>query len=372
MFTSSVKRVLSYRSDTMSWLSKTLNLSWIEENYVQKESNHNFQVKCKSCESHIKYAKVDAFKEHIFHKHEDELNMEREMQHKHDMWKYFYLTKRGIIRCIVCKKAYCGITFSNYSLEHHLSKDHKNKKDLKPYSLQSLFWKYIDAEEVTNFYGKCTLCDKKMTLQFTSEYLLNHLKIHYIKVPRSKRKRYAQSWKYQSKKLWWLDKFFTKAEEDFRAKCEICEKNYVYIHTCTIENHVIKHKEIYNYEEYMKTTKQKKIGWKSMRFIDDNAIEIECMVCNEILPDESFINNHEIHDMEKLYSRTYWGLKYMRQLGDLAKCTICKEDVGFNWHTGNLKDHVSIKHKEDLNRRQEELKQGTAYDQAGASTSHAD
>nr|XP_012224124.1 PREDICTED: uncharacterized protein LOC105673218 isoform X2 [Linepithema humile] len=317
---SSVKRVLSYRSDTMSWLSKTVNLSWIERNYVKKEFNHNFQVKCIACKKDIKYAIVDAFKEHMSVKHQDELQMEYDMQRKHYIWKYFNLTKKGKARCIVCKKEHSGGT-SNYSLKHHLLKDHKNKKDLKPYESQGWVWKYIDAEEVTNFFGKCTLCDIKMTLQFTSKYLVRHLKIHDIKVPRSIFKRHAQCWKYHSKKLWWLDKFYTKAEKDFRAKCEICKMNCIYIFTHTIKDHVIKHKKIYDFEESMKTTEQNIIGWK----------------------DESFINNHEIHDMRKLYPRKIcWGLKYVRQLGDLAKCTICGEDIEFDWNMNNLKNHVLI------------------------------
>nr|XP_012224223.1 PREDICTED: uncharacterized protein LOC105673276 isoform X2 [Linepithema humile] len=345
---SSVERVLSYRSNTMSWQLATEDFPWVEENYVKKEFNHNFQVKCKDCKQDIKYANVDAFKKHILNRHQYELNMERKMQRKHGMWKYFNLTKEGKTRCIVCKKAHSGET-SNYSLKHHLSKDHE-KEDLKPYESQDLFWKYIDAEEVTNFYGKCTLCDQKMMLELVPTQLLNHLVVHDIKVNTkcSKPKQDAQFWKYQSKKLRWLDKFYTKAEEDFQAKCKICEKNFIYIYTRTIEKHIQKHKEICDYEEYMKAPEQEQIGWKGMRFIDDNASEIVCMVCHAILPDKSFINNHEIHDMKKLYPRRiYWGLKYMKQLGNLAKCTICEEDVKLKWDAVNLKNHVSEKHDED-------------------------
>nr|XP_012223850.1 PREDICTED: uncharacterized protein LOC105673080 isoform X2 [Linepithema humile]XP_012223851.1 PREDICTED: uncharacterized protein LOC105673080 isoform X2 [Linepithema humile] len=340
-----VKHVLPYRSDTMSWESRAEEFSWINENYLEKKSKHNFQVKCKTCRNHIKYAKVDAFKKHMSDEHQSEVNMECDMQQKYDMWKYFNLTKKGKTRCIVCDRVKRRKT-SNGSLKRHISKYHNEEKHQKPYESQDWAWKYINAEKVNNFFGKCKLCDTKMRFPLMLEKLRDHLRKHDVTVDV---KRDVEMWKTKiNGKLLWLDIFYTIAEEDFRAKCKDCGDSYLYVSNTTIEEHMSKHKDISDYEKYMETTEEREIGWKGMRFIDDNAGEIECMVCHIILANKLCINDHEkLHSKKLLRYHTYWGFKYMRQLGDLAKCSICEENVILLWDASHLRSHTTIQHAKE-------------------------
>nr|XP_012223855.1 PREDICTED: uncharacterized protein LOC105673082 [Linepithema humile]XP_012223856.1 PREDICTED: uncharacterized protein LOC105673082 [Linepithema humile] len=345
MFASSlVKHVLPYRSDTMSLELRAREFSWIQVFYVKKESNHNFQVECQICERDIKYASADKFKKHMSVKHQDELKMECDMQHKHDVWKYFYLTRDGKSRCIVCKVV-ISTGWSTHFLQNHLSTNHENK-DLKPYKSQSWAWKYIDAEESNNFFGKCNLCDTKMTFPLMLENLRDHLRIHNFEKPI---KRNVPMLKDNFKHSFYMKSFYTTAEEDFRVKCKHCLNQFLYVSIETIEQHMSKHKDISDYENYMKTTEERKIGWKGMRFIDDNAGEIECMICHTILPNKLHINDHEkLHSTKLLRYHTYWGFKYMRQLGDLAKCTICDEIVTLMWDASHLQNHMFEQHAKEV------------------------
>nr|XP_012223857.1 PREDICTED: uncharacterized protein LOC105673084 [Linepithema humile] len=326
----------------MSWQLATGDLPWIEEHYIKKESNHNFQVKCISCQNHIKYAKVRMFKKHIRIEHSEEYIMECEMQCNRNVWKYFILTKKGNTRCIVCKIVMLGKQ-SKESLEYHLSEYHENEEELKPYDTQNWAWKYVDAEEVNNFFGKCTLCNTKMRFPLMSKKLILHLKEDGIKV---NDKRNVQLWKDQIDNLYWLHNFYAIAEKDFQAECKTCGHNYFYVSIKTIKDHMRKHKNIFDYEQYMQKTEKRTLVWKGMRFIDNNARVIECMGCQEILKNKFFINNHKTHHKPLLSYQIYWGFKYMKQLGDLAKCTICEEDVKLVWHANHLKSHIKNQHEE--------------------------
>nr|XP_012224125.1 PREDICTED: uncharacterized protein LOC105673219 [Linepithema humile] len=334
----------------MSWHLTTGDLVWIDINYTKKESaeeKHNFQVKCNRCGEHVKYAKIDKFQKHMREKHKYERKYEK--RKSSDVWKYYNLTTEGKKRCIVCNSQWEGKR-SNDFFRRHLQ-THKNE-NLEPYKSQGWAWKYIEAEKVTNFYGKCTLCDRKMRLPFTYHLLKQHLTSEHEKfIDSSERNEQVFKSRSTSPELWWFEVFYTKAEEDFRATCMICKQNYSYVEITSFKNHIRKHKDIYVYENYMKTTEERKIGWKCMRFIEDNAREIECMICHEILSNKSFINSHKKHDLVQLYPyQIHWTYKYMKQLGNLTKCTICEKKVKVVWHESSLKDHIVTQHRKKYNK----------------------
>nr|XP_012228794.1 PREDICTED: uncharacterized protein LOC105675892 [Linepithema humile] len=281
-------------------------------------------------------------------------------------WTYFRFTKRekkDEIECIICEN-----TVSNeYQIKRNHIENHYSQKttDLMFYKHKNWVFKYAKLKEDI---AKCTICEATINYQLHLENLKLHMSTH-----QTDQKRIQQEeifWKLQTKKHSWLQKCYTDAG-DFRAQCKFCDCNETYIkHEQFIEHIKQAHNNVHDFEQCNPSKNADQ--WKYVRYttndIGTEETKVECMICQEMvsLP-------HLNHSAEKLESYSqHWALKYARQDECFAKCTICKDKVDFEFDMDNLIHHMLLLHDEEWeNIDQNDLEQGTAHDQAGPSTSHA-
>nr|XP_012225324.1 PREDICTED: uncharacterized protein LOC105673916 [Linepithema humile] len=326
----------------------------------------DFLMQCKRCEYSTKYVPINDFEKHMRKKHQSIRDYEEENKcNAH--WAYFMLTKENKTKCLVCDKIKRKIPPDNV-LKSQILDNHARKhpdEELKRYEALYWPWKYLTQDG--DFSGECKLCKTKVNFQFDESYyalLKHHFKNEHNKSIKSPAQK-VQSWKALSERNSWLKECYTKTEEIFQAKCKFClNEKLLYVHSKSFIEHVKEnHKNIHQIEDFMSKQKKGFDSWKYVRCIlgYKDEIEVECMLCQKFLQKDSFIEDHlkehvdnelELYESQYKYYKTLklWPLKYLRQDGDSAICTICKKNVNFYCDVSYLKEHMMKVHPDNWKR----------------------
>nr|XP_012232185.1 PREDICTED: uncharacterized protein LOC105677878 [Linepithema humile]XP_012232186.1 PREDICTED: uncharacterized protein LOC105677878 [Linepithema humile] len=301
----------------------------------------DLRTKCRFCKGGFEYVTCDSLKLHI-KEHTFIWKNEESKKNSHNKnWLYFRFTKQETIECILCK-----IPVLNDQMENH-AKDHIEEGP-PSYIFQHWSRKYVRQEEDNMI---CIICEKSITVYLNK----SKLKKHMLDKHKDEMKRINEEeifWKSQTEKKSWLQEYYTD-DGDFRAECKFCERKVVYIKETQFKNHVNDvHYGVHHLEEHENPHYIYLEQWNYVRYTNDiesKEPNTECMICqkNVTLP-------HIDHYPREIVNYAHhWALKYARQNGHVAKCTICETPVDFECDVDNLENHVSFVHQKEWKKRQE-------------------
>nr|XP_012232825.1 PREDICTED: uncharacterized protein LOC105678235 isoform X1 [Linepithema humile]XP_012232826.1 PREDICTED: uncharacterized protein LOC105678235 isoform X1 [Linepithema humile] len=345
----------------------------IENNYFLNKcyaKSVNFRAECRFCKLNFICVPAIVLKTHI-QEHKFTYKAEEIDQIGTKLgnnWSYFRFTKNEAIdeiECMICKE-----TLSNDQMENH-AKTHF-LQELIPCKFDDWAFKYAREEED---FLKCTICDAGMNIIADITHLETHMSDkhseNYDKIKQDKK-----FWTFQTAKNSWLQKCYIDAG-DFRAECTVCEFKEVYLKKDQFEKHMHdSHYDIFDKEEIEKDICHYfSDEWKCLRHTYDMEISrsIECVICHQ----QDIMVDHRCSQDIKPYSQ-HWVFKYAGRDGSNAYCTICGQNINFDYDFDTLKNHMSFEHREKWETieqgeqiEQQDLEQGTAHDEARPSTSYA-
>nr|XP_012232844.1 PREDICTED: uncharacterized protein LOC105678246 [Linepithema humile]XP_012232846.1 PREDICTED: uncharacterized protein LOC105678246 [Linepithema humile] len=360
----------------MSHTQTKLTEEWkylIKNNYFLKKcyaKSVNFQAECRFCRLNFVCVPAIVLKTHI-QKHKLTYRIEEIEKigtKLGKIWSYFRYTKneeKDEIECMICKE-----TLSNNQIENH-AKIH-NLQELISCKFDDWAFKYAREEED---FLKCTICDADMNIIADITHLETHMSDKHSEVY-DKIKQEEKFWTFQTAKNSWFQKCYIDVG-NFRAECTVCKFKEVYLKKDQFEKHMHdSHYDIFDKEEMEKDNCHYfSDEWKCLRYTYDMKISqsIECVICHE----QNVMVDHYCSEDQKPYSQ-HWVFKYARQDGSNAYCTICGQNINYDYDFDTLKNHMSLEHQEKWKTieqeeqiKQQDLEQGTAHDEAGPSTSYA-
>nr|XP_012232831.1 PREDICTED: uncharacterized protein LOC105678237 [Linepithema humile] len=420
----------------MSWEERTKWQGWITA-YFTKEKNFYARCRNRSCRKPCTYvSSLTKFKDHVNKTHSNIYNHEEANRNQFG-WKYFILTEENATICILCNILITEFP-QNEILIKHVNEHAKKGQYID--KRRDWFWKYL--YQVGDFSAKCKLCPNKneeFNFYLTTLSLKAHMKAHeneqtklteewtyliennyflnkcYVKsvnfraecqfckrnfvcVPAIVLKTHIQEHdniyrieeneKIGTKlgKIWSYFRF-TKNEAIDEIECMICKdtlsndqmENHAKTHNlqklipCNFDDWAFKYAR--EEEDFLKCTICDADEWKCLRYTYDMEISrsIECVICHQ----QDVMINHRCSQDLKPYSQ-HWVFKYARQDRSNAYCTICGQNINYDYDFDTLKNHMSLEHQEKWKTieqeeqiKQQDLEQGTAHDEAGPSTSYA-
>nr|XP_012232827.1 PREDICTED: uncharacterized protein LOC105678235 isoform X2 [Linepithema humile] len=420
----------------MSWEERTKSQEWITA-YFTKEKNFYARCRDRSCRKPYTYVyDLTKFKDHVNETHPNIYNYE-EANKISNKWKYFMLTEENAIICILCNIPITEFPVYEILIKH--IKEHAKKGQYIDRK-RHWYWKYLN--QVGDFSAECKLCpnkNKKFNLFIITRKMKEHMKVHeneqtklteewtyliennyflnkcyaksvnfraecrfcklnFICVPAIVLKTHIQEHKFTYKaeeidqigtKLGnnWSYFRFTKNEAIDEIECMICKET---LSNDQMENHAKTHflqelipckfddwafKYAREEEDFLKCTICDADEWKCLRHTYDMEISrsIECVICHQ----QDIMVDHRCSQDIKPYSQ-HWVFKYAGRDGSNAYCTICGQNINFDYDFDTLKNHMSFEHREKWETieqgeqiEQQDLEQGTAHDEARPSTSYA-
>nr|XP_012227620.1 PREDICTED: uncharacterized protein LOC105675217 [Linepithema humile] len=279
-------------------------------------------------------------------------------------WQYLRFTEPNStdkVQCMECDKTIPYDEAENHVHYHFIC-------DLKPGKYKNWTFKYArqNADNVT-----CTLCDKNVTFWARITDLKKHANKHKKYMNKIAEEYLLWGTIIRTVQWIWLEKCYINFEY-FRAQCKFCEHKIPYItHTQFLEHMKNTHSALHSLEEEKNTPDIfNEPQWNYIRYINDFILDeknLECIICEKKdgLP-------HTNHFPRELKFVSHWALKYARQNVKVANCTLCKNEVNFEWAPENLENHITSVHPNEREKiRQKDLVQRTVHDQATPSTSYA-
>nr|XP_012227616.1 PREDICTED: uncharacterized protein LOC105675216 [Linepithema humile]XP_012227617.1 PREDICTED: uncharacterized protein LOC105675216 [Linepithema humile]XP_012227619.1 PREDICTED: uncharacterized protein LOC105675216 [Linepithema humile] len=337
----------------------TYKQSWefqIENNYwlIKCYRKHvDFLTECKFCNKELEYVDSTNVQKHMKDKHKPIYKIEKsKMKAGNIAWQYLRFThaQLKIIQCMIC----CEIKPNIHEAESHVQNyylEPQNKNWAFKYARQN-------ADNMT-----CTICKENVTVRANINQLKKHADTHEKYMEKIAKEHLLWGTIIRTVQWIWLEKCYINAE-NFRAQCKFCKHNIPYItHTQFLEHMKNKHSALHSLEEKKNTLNffKHKPHWNHIRYINDlilNRNVLECIIClKKTRP------SHTNHFPYELKFVSHWALKYARQNVKVANCTLCKNEVNFEWAPENLENHITSEHPEEREKiRQIDLVQRTVHD----------
>ncbi|XP_067214546.1 uncharacterized protein [Linepithema humile] len=344
-----------------SWEFQIENNYWLNKCYRKPV---DFITECKFCNKEIVYVDSRNAQKHMKDTHKPIYEIEMwEMEEGNIAWQYLRYADEQFkeIQCMIC----CKTTPNIREAESHVQDELKHR--LKPRNKNWAF-KYTrqNADNVT-----CTICEENVTIQTRIIDLKKHANTHKKYMDKIAEENLLWGTIIRTVQWIWLEKCYINVE-NFRAQCKFCEHKIPYItHTQFLEHIKNKHTALHSLEkEKILPDIFDEPQWNYIRYIDDLILDeknLECVICEK--KDELPHTNHFPHELKFV---SHWALKYTRQNVKVANCTLCKNEVNFEWAPENLENHITSVHPKEREKiRQIDLVQRTVHDQATPSTSYA-
>nr|XP_012215730.1 PREDICTED: uncharacterized protein LOC105668124 [Linepithema humile] len=302
-------------------ISKSIELN--ENMWVYYNKLPFFRAKCKweNCAFECDYINDDLLS-HIRKNHEAIYKWEREDGNKKSCkyLKYWceYIFDKEIphSECLMCGEF---LTVSE-SIETHISEKHSVEEEryiVDDHWTMKYFRESDDNDEV-----KCTICCKKITINFDNVMFIHTMRWHLKELQSIISKKATDKLR---------DNDYTL--KDFKATCRICGIKSCYIDTANFNKYVKeKHIDIYNYE------KEHGHMFPWMHFTYLTSYSLKCR-CNKVFEfnnefnnefNKDFLKKHlDDHPFEYFFNPSLyesWEWKYCTQISDFAvQCNICSE-----------------------------------------------
>nr|XP_012232183.1 PREDICTED: uncharacterized protein LOC105677877 isoform X2 [Linepithema humile] len=342
-----------------SWEFHIENNYWLIKCYKKPV---DFITKCKFCNKEITYVDSTNAQTHMKDTHKPIYETEMwEMKAGNIAWQYLRFTDEQLneMQCMICCKTMPNIREAN----SHIQDEYKH-------NLKSRNWAFKYARQHANNVT-CTICEENVTVRANIKQLKKHADTHKKYMDKIAEENLLWGTIIRTVQWIWLEKCYINVE-NFRAQCKFCEHKVSYItHTQFLEHIKNEHAALHSLEEEKNAPDIfDEPQWNYIRYIDDLILDeknLECIICGK--KNELPHTNHFPH---KLKFVSHWALKYARQNVKVANCTLCKNEVNFEWAPENLENHITSVHPKEREKiRQIDLVQRTVHDQATPSTSYA-